>query len=136
MEQILNLQEYGWEGLSFRGGHQDTQDQFTVLRQQSTSNHVYKFALPDEGKSEIAFSRGASFGSIGKKVLLIDADIRKSVFIKRYEIKGEIPTGCPSISADRKPWRISVMPPIENFYMILAGPYSPKSGRTSGRSAV
>ena len=40
---------------------------------------MFTSALPDEGKSDIAFSVAASFAQIGKKVIFIDADIRKSV---------------------------------------------------------
>ena len=49
---------------------------------------MFTSSMPDEGKSETAFALASSFGNIGKKVLLVDADIRKSVMVKRYEIKG------------------------------------------------
>ena len=42
---------------------------------------MFTSALPDEGKSDIAFSVAASFAQIGKKVIFIDADIRKSVLV-------------------------------------------------------
>lgn len=51
---------------------------------------MFTSALPDEGKSDIAFSVAASFAQIGKKVIFIDADIRKSVLVSRYQLEGEI----------------------------------------------
>ena len=41
----------------------------------------------NEGKSDIAFTLSVEMGKAGKRVLLIDADIRKSTFIRRYGIK-------------------------------------------------
>ena len=42
---------------------------------------MFTSSLPDEGKSEITFALASSFGSIGKKLLLVDGDIRKSVLV-------------------------------------------------------
>ena len=45
---------------------------------------------PNEGKSDIAFSLSLEMGKAGKRVLLMDADIRKSNFIKRYSVNQTI----------------------------------------------
>ena len=52
----------------------------------------------NEGKSDISFNLSVELGKAGKKVLLIDADIRNSIFKTQYSIK-EV---CPNISADRQ----------------------------------
>ncbi|MGN0405919.1 MAG: CpsD/CapB family tyrosine-protein kinase [Bariatricus sp.] len=86
---------------------------------------MFTSSLPDEGKSATACAVAASLGSIGKKVLLIDADIRKSVFIKRYEIKGN-PNGLSQyLSGQKKLAEVCYGTNIENMDIILAGPYSP-----------
>jgi Mrp family chromosome partitioning ATPase len=46
-------------------------------------------SLEDEGKSEVSFNLAVEFGKMGKKVLLIDADIRKSVYKTKYNIQEE-----------------------------------------------
>ena len=43
----------------------------------------------NEGKSDISFNLAVELGKAEKKVLLIDADIRKSVYKSRYDIKEE-----------------------------------------------
>ena len=39
---------------------------------------------PNEGKSDIVSQLAKEMGKAGKKVLLLDADIRKSAFIQRF----------------------------------------------------
>ena len=86
---------------------------------------MFTSSLPDEGKSEITFALASSFGSIGKKVLLVDGDIRKSVLVKRYEIKGN-PNGLSQYLSGQQPFdKVLYHTDTENLDMILAGPYSP-----------
>lgn len=41
--------------------------------------------LPNEGKSNVSFNLAVSFAENGKKVLFIDADLRRSVIVGRYK---------------------------------------------------
>ena len=50
---------------------------------------------PNGGKSDVAFSLAMEMGKLGQKVLLIDADIRKSTFINKYRVN-EAVTDYPS----------------------------------------
>ena len=45
---------------------------------------------PSEGKSTVSLSTAYSLAEAGKKVLFIDADLRKSVLTGRYKISGEM----------------------------------------------
>ena len=47
---------------------------------------VLTSCFPNEGKSDIAFQLAKEIGNIGKRVILVDADIRKSTFASRYRI--------------------------------------------------
>ena len=49
-------------------------------------------ATPNEGKSSISFELALSFAQAGKKTLLIDADLRKSVMRSRYK-RGKVKYG-------------------------------------------
>ena len=45
---------------------------------------------PSEGKSTVSLSTAYSLAEAGKKVLFIDADLRKSVLAGRYKVTGEM----------------------------------------------
>lgn len=47
---------------------------------------VFTSCFPNEGKSDVLFQLAREFGNIGKKVLVLDADIRKSSFQTRYSV--------------------------------------------------
>lgn len=79
-----------------------------------------------EGKSDISFHLAAELGKTGKKVLLIDADIRKSVYKSRYDIKEETQGLSQYLSGQIEQIdQVVYKTNYENLYMILAGPYAP-----------
>lgn len=45
---------------------------------------------PNEGKSDISFSLAKEMANSGKRVLLIDADMRKSSFISRFQVQEKV----------------------------------------------
>ena len=82
-------------------------------------------SLPDEGKSDITFAMASSLAQIGKKVVLVDADIRKSVLVSRYQLEREVSGLSQYLSGQRSLENVIYDTNIENFSMIFAGPYSP-----------
>ena len=44
---------------------------------------------PNEGKSDVIFQLALEIGKMGKRVLVLDADIRKSSFVSRFQVKGK-----------------------------------------------
>ena len=80
----------------------------------------------NEGKSDISFNLAVELGKAGKKVLLIDADIRKSVYKSRYNIAEETQGLSQYLSGQVEQIdQIVCKTNYENLYMILAGPYAP-----------
>lgn len=80
----------------------------------------------NEGKSDVSFNLAVELGKAGKKVLLIDADIRKSVYKDRYNIKEDIKGLSQYLSGQVEQIdEVVCKTNYENLYMILAGPYAP-----------
>lgn len=83
-------------------------------------------AHSNEGKSDISFNLAAELGKAGKKVLLIDADIRNSDYKSRYDIKEETQGLSQYLSGQVEQIdQVVCKTNYENLYMILAGPYAP-----------
>ena len=80
----------------------------------------------NEGKSDISFNLAVELGKAGKKVLLIDADIRKSVYKSRYNINEETQGLSQYLSGQVEQIdQVVCKTNYDNLYMILAGPYAP-----------
>lgn len=80
---------------------------------------------PNEGKSDIAFSLSLEMGKTGKRVLLMDADIRKSNFIKRYSVNQTIQGLSQYLSGQVERQWITYQTNFPNVDMIFAGPLAP-----------
>ena len=120
-----------------------------TLKEQSTGDYFYEEAMKtlrtnlqftgknnkvvlltssygSEGKSDTCFNLAKELGKAGKKVLLIDADIRKSVYKTRYDIQEETNGLSQYLSGqvehiDDVVYKTN----FENLYLILAGPFAP-----------
>ena len=80
---------------------------------------------PNEGKSDIAFSLSLEMGKAGKRVLLMDADIRKSNFIKRYSVNQTIQGLSQYLRGQVERQWITYQTNFPNVDMIFAGPLAP-----------
>lgn len=89
-------------------------------------------SIPDEGKSEISFALAASMAQLNKKVLLIDADIRKSVFASRYNLEQEVYGLSQYLSGQRTKEEVIYPTNVNNMNMIFAGPFSPNASELLG----
>ena len=86
-----------------------------------------------EGKSEVSFHLAKEMANAGKKVLFVDADIRKSVFLERYGIVGEVVGLSEFLSGQIDRVDQIVYPTnIENLSAILAGHYAPNPAEMLG----
>ena len=48
---------------------------------------MFTSCFPNEGKSDTLIQLAKEIGKAGKRVLLVDADIRKSTFVRRYRVR-------------------------------------------------
>ncbi len=80
---------------------------------------------PNEGKSSVSFNLAASFAESGKKVIMIDADMRKSVLAGRYKV-GTVEAGLAHYLAGQKSLEeVKFETDIENMDIIFSGPFVP-----------
>jgi capsular exopolysaccharide synthesis family protein len=86
-------------------------------------------AVPDEGKSTVALDLARSLTESGKRVLLIDTDMRKSVFVGRLRATssagGEIHGLSHYLSGQKKLEDVLYGTEIPRLFMIFAGPSVP-----------
>lgn len=85
--------------------------------------------VPDEGKSTLSMNLARALAEDGKKVLLMDADIRKSVLVGRYglrkESKGTIYGLSHYLSGQKKLDEVIYETNIEGLNLIISGPVVP-----------
>lgn len=86
-------------------------------------------AVPNEGKSTVAMDLARSLTESGKRVLLIDTDMRKSVFVGRLRAQasngGEISGLSHYLSGQRRLEDVMYGTDIPRLFMIFAGPSVP-----------
>lgn len=85
-------------------------------------------SIPNEGKSTVSFELARSLTESGKKVLLIDTDMRKSVLVGRLRAvaeKGEIKGLSHYLSGMNKMEDVVYVTDINRLFMVFAGPSVP-----------
>ncbi|HIS56562.1 MAG TPA: CpsD/CapB family tyrosine-protein kinase [Candidatus Fimimorpha excrementavium] len=82
-------------------------------------------SMPGEGKSSTSFNLAASLGEIGKKVLLIDADMRRSNMIKQYRVETRVKGLSEFLSGQNGIDEVLYATNIMNVHIIFAGAVPP-----------
>lgn len=81
--------------------------------------------IAHEGKTTVSFELSRSLAEIGKKVLLVDADLRKSMMVSRYTKNRGI-TGLSQLLSGQVELDQAIhQTQIEGMDIIFAGPYPP-----------
>lgn len=80
---------------------------------------------PNEGKSDIAFQLAKEIGNMNKKVLFVDADIRKSSMVSRYQVKQKVTGLSQYLSGQAGRNEIFYNTNFPNLDIIFAGPLAP-----------
>lgn len=87
---------------------------------------------PNEGKSTVSINLAMSLADSGKKVLFIDADLRKSVLTGRTEVEGEIKGLSHLLSHQETIDNVIYSTNIPRFYIIYAGTVPPNPAELLG----
>lgn len=95
------------------------------LSGQSIKTILITSCYPNEGKSDIALSLAQELGSIGKKVLLLDADIRKTAYVRRLEVQDEVKGLSQLLSGQAGLQDIIYNTNFPNMDIIFGGPSAP-----------
>ncbi len=82
-------------------------------------------SIPGEGKTSTSFNLAASLAEIGKKVVFVDADMRKSNLIKRYMVDKNVKGLSQFLSGQNSISDVLCETSIPNLHMIFAGAVPP-----------
>lgn len=87
---------------------------------------AFTSSIPGEGKSSSAFQVGLSLAESGKKVLLVDGDLRNSSLREYFVIESKF-TGLTAFLEDRENFSNAIRSTNNpNFHVLLAGEISDK----------
>jgi capsular exopolysaccharide synthesis family protein len=107
-----------------------TNIQFSALDEQ-VKILVATSSQPSEGKSTIVSNLGITIAQSGKKVLLIDCDLRKPMVHKKLGLSNQ--EGLTSLLAREKKLEECVKTTeVTNFYVITSGPIPPNPAELLG----
>ena len=82
-------------------------------------------SVPNEGKSSVSLSLSRTLAESGKKILMVDADLRKSVMAARYHIQGIDKGLSHYLTGQAEVEDIIYETEVERLCITVAGPLSP-----------
>ena len=85
-----------------------------------------------EGKTTISFQLAAALAQAGKRVLLLDTDMRKSVLQSRFRIKGRIEGLSHYLSGMANANDLLIKTDVHGLYVMFAGVRVPNSAELLG----
>lgn len=90
---------------------------------------------PNEGKSYTSFELAKSFALNGKKTLLIDADLRKSVLRSRHQEGGNVTLGLSNVLVGKANVSDAIcVTNIKNLAILFSGPFPPNPSELLGNA--
>lgn len=96
---------------------------------------VLTSCYPNEGKSDIAFHLAFEMGKMGKNTIIVDADIRKSSFIKRFHVKGRIEGLSQYLSGQCQMEDIVYQTNFTGVDIVFSGPVAPNPSELLGQES-
>lgn len=86
----------------------------------------------DEGKSTLSFQLAAALAQAGKRVLLMDTDLRKSVLPSRLRVRGKVEGLTHYLSGAANAGDLLYETDIKDFYIMFAGSRVPNAAEALG----
>lgn len=96
---------------------------------------MFTSSTPNEGKSSVSFNLAVSLAESGKKVIFIDADLRKSVLVGRYKINRAIKGLTQFLSGMSKFDEVICATNVENMYVVFSGLVPPNPSELLSNSS-
>ena len=93
---------------------------------------LFTSCTPNEGKSTVTISLAQSLAEAGKKVLFIDADLRKSVLAGRHKVMGQLKGLSHFLSGQADLADVMYRVKNTNMVMIFAGVVPPNPAELLG----
>lgn len=93
---------------------------------------VLTSCTPDEGKTSISLQLAFSMAEAGRKTILVDADLRKSVLLRKYKPGHEKYGLSHYLSGQAELVDTICSTNLENFHVIFAGPVPPNPSELLG----
>lgn len=93
---------------------------------------VLTSCTPDEGKSTVALRLAISLAEAGKRVLLLDADLRKSVMTGNFKFSDAIKGLTHFLSGQTGLKDIICTTDMDNLHVIFSGPFAPNPAELLG----
>ena len=87
---------------------------------------------PNEGKSSVTMNLAVSLAEAGKKVLLINADLRKSVLVGRTKVRESIKGLTHYLSKQAALIEVICATNVKNMHILYAGPVPPNPAELLG----
>ena len=93
---------------------------------------AFTSCTPNEGKSNVTFHLAASLAESGKSVLLIDADLRKSVLMGKVQVEEEVKGLTHYLSKQAKLSDVICATNLPKFHIIFSGVMPPNPAELLG----
>lgn len=90
---------------------------------------------PNEGKSSVSLNLAQSLAAAGKRVLLIDADLRKSVMMGTVKVKSKVKGLTHYLATQETLTDVICVTDVNNLHIIFAGPVPPNPAELLGGKA-